>query len=535
MERENNEGNIEYKLKLIDLSELKIEKIATQMKYRCRQGFGECIYLLGISDSGNIIGINDEDYEITMKCINNALYKNNYIISTLTKKLVDENKYIYELLIREQNHKKYIDIKVAVAGSVDAGKSTFLGVLISGEKDNGKGNSRLNIFNFPHEIISGRTSSIGHQICGFDKNGINISFKNNRKLSWPDIVKNSIKIINFYDLAGHEKYLKTTIYGLCNSSPDLVIIMVAANRGVLKMTKEHIFLCVALQIPFCIVISKIDLVVDTPNILKDTNISINKILKDDNIRRKPFRIKSSDDIVNSIVNLHSNIIVPIFKISNTTLEGVDFFNKFLNLIPKKHNDEKKTDMVEMFIDCIWNVPNIGTVVGGFLNSGFVKTGDKLYIGPINNLYKQITIRSIHCKRVPLQEVEHGTYTCFALKGIYKQDIKKGCVIISDKSQQILCERITAEIEVFETHSTNIKEGYTCMLSTANIKTPCIIEKIENKISDRDVVNDDCILRSNDKATITLKIMNGKKYIKNNNNILLNEGLTKLFGHITNVF
>ena len=82
MERENNEGNIEYKLKLIDLSELKIEKIATQMKYRCRQGFGECIYLLGISDSGNIIGINDEDYEITMKCINNALYKNNYIIYT---------------------------------------------------------------------------------------------------------------------------------------------------------------------------------------------------------------------------------------------------------------------------------------------------------------------------------------------------------------------------------------------------------------------------------------------------------------------
>ena len=61
------------------------------MKYICSQCYGECIYLLCISDYVNIIGINDEYYEITMKCINNSLYKT-IIISTLTKNLVDEKK-----------------------------------------------------------------------------------------------------------------------------------------------------------------------------------------------------------------------------------------------------------------------------------------------------------------------------------------------------------------------------------------------------------------------------------------------------------
>lgn len=53
-------------------------------------------------------------------------------------------------------------------GSADAGKSTLLGVLTQGQLDNGRGRARLNMFRHLHEVQSGRTSSISHEILGFD-------------------------------------------------------------------------------------------------------------------------------------------------------------------------------------------------------------------------------------------------------------------------------------------------------------------------------------------------------------------------------
>lgn len=57
---------------------------------------------------------------------------------------------------------------VAVLGGADAGKSTLLGVLAHGEFDNGRGSARLNVLRHLHELRSGRTSSISHEILGFD-------------------------------------------------------------------------------------------------------------------------------------------------------------------------------------------------------------------------------------------------------------------------------------------------------------------------------------------------------------------------------
>ena len=66
---------------------------------------------------------------------------------------------------------QFIDLRMAVLGNVDAGKSTLLGVLTHGEHDNGRGRARLNLFRHLHEIQSGRTSSISHEIIGFNSNG----------------------------------------------------------------------------------------------------------------------------------------------------------------------------------------------------------------------------------------------------------------------------------------------------------------------------------------------------------------------------
>ena len=56
-------------------------------------------------------------------------------------------------------------------GNVDAGKSTLLGVLTHDELDNGRGRARLNLFRHLHEIQTGRTSSISHEILGFNSKG----------------------------------------------------------------------------------------------------------------------------------------------------------------------------------------------------------------------------------------------------------------------------------------------------------------------------------------------------------------------------
>ena len=66
---------------------------------------------------------------------------------------------------------QFLDLRLAVLGNMDAGKSTLLGVLTQGELDNGRGKARLNLFRHLHEIQSGRTSSISHGILGFNSDG----------------------------------------------------------------------------------------------------------------------------------------------------------------------------------------------------------------------------------------------------------------------------------------------------------------------------------------------------------------------------
>lgn len=65
----------------------------------------------------------------------------------------------------------YFLCSVAVVGNVDAGKSTLLGVLTHGELDNGRGFARQKLFRHKHEMESGRTSSVGNDILGFNSQG----------------------------------------------------------------------------------------------------------------------------------------------------------------------------------------------------------------------------------------------------------------------------------------------------------------------------------------------------------------------------
>lgn len=88
------------------------------------------------------------------------------------------------------------NIRVAVIGNVDSGKSTLTAILSSanGVTDDGRGAMREKVFNFTHEKENGRTSSIAHEIMGFDMDGNQILPKKKnaiilkKKDAWPEIV-----------------------------------------------------------------------------------------------------------------------------------------------------------------------------------------------------------------------------------------------------------------------------------------------------------------------------------------------------------
>ena len=76
-------------------------------------------------------------------------------------------------------------------------------------------------------------------------------------LDWTDICSKSSKVLTFVDLAGHEKYLKTTVFGLTGHLPDFCLIVVGSNAGVIGMAKEHLGLALALNLPVMCVVTKV--------------------------------------------------------------------------------------------------------------------------------------------------------------------------------------------------------------------------------------------------------------------------------------
>lgn len=114
----------------------------------------------------------------------------------------------------------------------------MLGVLTKGVLDDGRGKARVNLFRHKHEIETGRTSSVGGEILGFDSKSRAII---NTKRSWDEVTDKAAKVLSFVDLAGHEKYLKTTVFGMTGSAPEFTMLMVT----------RHIYDVIYMLIPYC--------------------------------------------------------------------------------------------------------------------------------------------------------------------------------------------------------------------------------------------------------------------------------------------
>lgn len=225
-------GNIEYKLKLINPSSQRFEHLVTQMKWRLREGHGEAVYEIGVSDSGYLQGLNDVDMAASLETLRKMAYKLGASTTILRRKTLPSQRSVAEVLVRKiPDDRTSIEVRVGVLGGVNAGKSTLLGVLTQGELDNGRGSARLNMFRHRHEIQSGRTSCISHETLGFDTQGnvINLTFD---RMTTEEISDKSTKLVTFMDLAGHRRYLKTTVQALTGYSPHHAMVNIVFSSSV---------------------------------------------------------------------------------------------------------------------------------------------------------------------------------------------------------------------------------------------------------------------------------------------------------------
>lgn len=87
-----------------------------------------------------------------------------------------------------------------------------------------------------------------------------------------EICENSTKLITFMDLAGHKKYLKTTVTGLTGYLPHYAMIVVSSSAGILGMTHEHLSLALALDVPFFVVVTKTDVTSPQPTLCSLENV-----------------------------------------------------------------------------------------------------------------------------------------------------------------------------------------------------------------------------------------------------------------------
>ncbi|RAQ47954.1 hypothetical protein AFGD_004430 [Aspergillus flavus] len=183
----------------------------------------------------------------------------------------------------EGDHSKTEQIRISITGPTTAGKSSLLGTLTSSVLDNGRGTSRLGLLKHRHEISSGITSSVAHELIGYAANELSedtldvVNYSSGNVAAWDDVHAASAqgRLAFVSDLPGLVRYLKSTLRGLVSWAPHYVLLCIPANcddealkesqpdsaeqTTDINLALSHLDLCNKLEIPTIVVITKMDL------------------------------------------------------------------------------------------------------------------------------------------------------------------------------------------------------------------------------------------------------------------------------------
>lgn len=416
--------------------------------------------------------------------------------------------------------------KYLVLGNVDAGKSSFIGVMEKNVLDDGDGYARSLITNLKHEKDSGRTSSHSFHY-----------------------MVNGREITTLIDLCGHEKYLKTTIFGVTGLFGDYGIVIIGANRGICKMTIEHIGILISSKIPFIIIISKLDIASDV--VMMNVRKKLDQLSRANKKKIIYFDKEESCNNGTYMKDIHYNIInsfqegciesIPVIMISNKTGYNIDFTRELITSIKSPSYLEKiginnstnnnNCDRVDyptvMYIDNLYIVNGIGIVLSGTVKFGELRLGQKVYLGPISGKYVGVTIKSMHnCIREPVTFISKDESGSIAIrldvkKSYSRKIFSKGHIVTPDLNFAMnnTCYDFHSHISIYY-HSTNICNNFQTVIHCGTVRQVGCFK-----------LGDGVTLQSNSQADVDIRFMLHPEFILPNTKFLFRDGRTKGIGRI----
>ena len=258
------------------------------------------------------------------------------------------------------------NVILGTAGHIDHGKTTLIKALTGRETDNLKEEKQRGI-------------------------SINLGF------TYFDLP--SKKRVGIVDVPGHEKFIKNMLAGACGI--DIVLLVIAADEGVMPQTIEHLDILNYLDVKKgIIVLTKCDLVYE----------DIIELVKDD------VREKTKGLFIEG---------APIVEVNSVSRRGLDELVQKIDEI-SEDIEEKKTDAPSrMSIDRVFSLKGFGTIVTGTLIEGKISVDDEMTIYPSE---KKVKVRNLQVHGCDVKTAYAGQRTAINLSNIKVSEIQRGDVI-----------------------------------------------------------------------------------------------------------
>lgn len=349
--------------------------------------------------------------------------------------LKQNNEEKNENTLNQAAHASLPQLRVSLTGATMSGKSSLLGTLSTGTLDNGRGKSRLSLLKHRHEIESGVTSSITQELIGY---GDLLSPDGNRSLSqvinygctdissWSDIHASAEsltegKLVFLTDSAGHPRFRRTTVRGLIGWDPHYTLLCISADNVEesfssspkdslaptavdLDLSGELLRLCLSLELPLLIAITKYDLAKKAGlksvltrilSTLKEAGRT-GRIIADTSTPPQNTELEtiSSTELMEAegiaqTLNESPLSVVPIVLTSALSGTGLHKLHAILRTLPVPVASTPPTTCQK----CLFHIEDVyaarsgrldtekPTIVGGHLSSGELSIGDELVLGP----------------------------------------------------------------------------------------------------------------------------------------------------------
>ncbi|MCI4321182.1 MAG: translation elongation factor EF-1 subunit alpha [Thermoplasmata archaeon] len=261
------------------------------------------------------------------------------------------------------------------------------------------------------------------------------------------------------DAPGHRDFVKNMITG--TSQADAAVLVVSAAEGIQEQTREHIFLSRTLGVAQLIVaVNKMDRQEVKYAEAKYTELKeeITKLLKnvgfkvDQQVLFLPISAFKDDNIDKASPNM------PWFK-GPTLLAALDSLK-----VPDKPTDKP----LRLPIQDVYTITGIGTVPVGRVETGKLTVGAKIIFMPGGKTGEVKTIE-MHHESVP--EAIPGDNVGFNVRGIDKNDIRRGEVAGPASNPPTVVESFTANIQVLN-HPSVITAGYTPVFHCHTAQVAC---------------------------------------------------------------